>query len=76
MKTSANPIVLTDPKGVNWRVVVYHDKGIRQLFTEMADEQYDELAKDSVIIEGFAERFKIKIGSDGRLVTYKLDDLG
>lgn len=75
MKASVKSLILTDPTGKNWKVAVYHDGYIKQLYTERADEAYDEIVQEQVIIKSFNARFKLKINSEGRLVTYKIDDL-
>lgn len=75
MRSSVKSIILTDPAGVNWKVSVYHDKYIKQLYTEIADEAYDDIYQPQVTLSSFNARFKIKINTNGRLVTYKIDDL-
>lgn len=64
-------IVLRDKNGKNWGVSVFHGD-YPQLYTH----EVDEIGLDFVIIHSFSDKFKIKVGIDGRLYTYPVDDLG
>lgn len=65
-------ISLKDSNGVNWGVWVYHKENIKQLYTREVDIEGEE----SVFIDSFSGRFKIKVSTKGQLITYRVDSLG
>lgn len=69
---SASTIVLRDAAGQNWMVRIYHDEGIRQLYTTRTDE----IGENSIKIKTFNGLYKIKISTTGKLITYPIDSIG
>lgn len=65
-------LILKDSSGVNWGVYVFHEGNEKYLYTREIDEE-GEL---QVQIKTFSGLQKIKIGTNGQLVTYPMDDLG
>ena len=65
-------LVLTDPTGQNWNVRVYHENGIRVLYTTKTEDQGEE----TKILKSFDGYFKVKISSEGQLITYPMDSIG
>lgn len=64
--------IIKDPTGQNWYVRVYHDEGIRCLYTTKTDEE----GPDMIVIKSFDGYFKIKISSEGQIITYPMDSIG
>lgn len=65
-------VVLQDSNGVNWGVYVFHDNDAKFLYTT----EVDRPGVQSLKIKTFAGLQKIKIGTNGQIVTYPMDDLG
>lgn len=67
-------LVLKDSMGVNWGLFVFHDpaENIKKFYTREVDQE----GLDSIKIKSFDGYFKIKIGTNGQLFTYPVDDLG
>lgn len=65
-------LILRDSSGQNWLVRVYHDEGIRQIYTTKTDEP----GQDSIKIKTLSGYFKIKINNFGQIITYPIDSLG
>lgn len=67
-------LVLKDSAGINWGLFVFHDpdENIKQFYTREVDQE----GLDSIKIKSFDCYFKIKIGTNGQLFTYPVDDLG
>ena len=64
--------VLRDSQGTNWGVWVYHEGNVKQLYTREVDIEGIQTAT----IKTFDGMYKIKVGTNGQLITYPLDDLG
>lgn len=65
-------LILRDPKGQNWLVRVYHENGIRQLYTTKTDEE----GENSVRIKTYQGYYKLKISTKGQLITFPIDSIG
>jgi len=65
-------LILRDISGQNWLVRIYHDEGIRQIYTTKTDEP----GQDSIKIKTLSGYFKIKINNFGQIITYPIDSLG
>lgn len=67
-------LVLKDSTGINWGLFVFHDpiENIKQFYTREVDQE----GLDSIKIKSFDSYFKIKIGTNGQIFTYPVDDLG
>lgn len=67
-------LVLKDSAGINWGLFVFHDpnENIKQFYTREVDQE----GLDSIKIKSFDGYFKIKIGTNGQIFTYPVDDLG
>lgn len=72
MTTLVKRLILKDSNGINWNVSTFHDGDIKQLYTRQVDEE----GVSSTVIKTFNGYYKIKVGTNGQIYTYPLDDLG
>lgn len=68
-----NPLILRDRTGQNWLVRILDDNnGNKQLYSTKTDKN----GVDFVKIKSYNGYFKIKITTQGKLVSYPLDSIG
>lgn len=64
--------VLKDKQGKNWGLYIMHDGFQKYIHTREVEQE----GVPQIEIKSFAGPFKVKVSTDGQIITYPLDSLG